>query len=53
MKRKNVVKVKVDHVKLARQISRKLFGDIPMKEKVIKDKTRYTRKEKFKKPPEI
>ncbi len=47
-KHKNKIKVKIDNLKLAKQISRIVFKDAPMKEKAHKDKTRYTRKLKHK-----
>ncbi|MEQ1666536.1 MAG: hypothetical protein ABL927_14320 [Bdellovibrionales bacterium] len=46
MKRNKKIKVKIDNLKLSKQISRLLFKDVPMKEKVMKDKTQYTRKKK-------
>ncbi len=46
MKRNKKIKVKIDNLKLSKQISRLLFKDVPMIEKVIKDKTQYTRKKK-------
>ena len=52
MKNKNKIKIKIDNVKLAKQISRIIFKDVPMKEKVIDNKKRYTRKSKHKNIPE-
>ena len=46
--KKNKIKVKINNVKLSKQISRMLFKDVPMKEKVVKNKTKYTRKAKHK-----
>jgi hypothetical protein len=46
------IKIKVDHLKLSRNISRVIFKDVPMKEKTIKDKTKYTRKSKHKREKE-
>ncbi len=40
---------KLNHLKLSKQISRIIFKDVPMKEKVIRDKTVYRRKEKHRK----
>jgi hypothetical protein len=42
------VKIEQDHLKLSKQISRKLFRNVPMKEQVIKDKSKYNRKVKHK-----
>ena len=48
----NKVKIKVNNLKLAKQISRIIFKDIPMNEKVIKNKKLYSRKAKHKNQPE-
>ncbi len=40
--------IKINNLKLSKQISRMIFKDVPMKEKVIKDKTKYNRKIKHK-----
>ena len=52
MKRENIIKVKINNLKLAKQISRIIFKDIPMKEKIIENKRRYSRKVKYKNIPE-
>ncbi len=43
------MKVEVDHIKLSKRISRMLFGNQPMKTKVVKSKKVYSRKS-YKKP---
>jgi hypothetical protein len=53
MKKKNKVKIEQDHLKLSKQISRKLFKNIPMTEKTVKDKTKYNRKNKHKQNPDL
>jgi hypothetical protein len=51
--KKNKIKIRQDHLRLSKQISRKLFRNIPMQEKVVKDKSKYTRKEKHKKSTDL
>jgi len=52
LKKKNLLIVKLDHLKISRRIAREIFKNVPMKEKTVRNKNIYSRKSKHKPPVE-